>query len=268
MPLESGNLIPDLDANNPLGADPKSEGDDHLRLVKRCVLGSFPGFVGTTAVPKSVTLTEDQINDAALKSEVQTISGQWTHSASVTLANDVSLRGTESGATARGLIKITTVDVFQLGNSQIDTESRALGSESHLIGGTEVADFVSRAAGSLLLRDINGGTLKAAFRNPGSTNQNDAYTFVQADEGQIIRKTSGVTFNYTVPQLEAGTTITVLNDSANNPITLIEGAGVSMDAMVGGAELTAPLTVALGSVVQLYWVNATTVKVWGGGISN
>ena len=84
MPLEAGTFIPELNANNPLGADPKSEGDDHLRLIKRCTLGSFPAFVGNAGDPKSVSLTEDQINDAALKSEVQTISAQWTHSASVT----------------------------------------------------------------------------------------------------------------------------------------------------------------------------------------
>lgn len=78
MPLETGTLIPELDENNPLGSDGKNQGDDHLRLLKRCVTGSFPAFVGTTAVPKSVTLTEDQINDAALKSVDQTIIGEWT----------------------------------------------------------------------------------------------------------------------------------------------------------------------------------------------
>ena len=103
MPLEAGDFIPELNANNPLGADPKSEGDDHLRLVKRCVLGSFPGFVGNAGAPKSVTLTEDQINDAALKSAAQTISGAWTFSTDLLFDNNSGIRGTDIGATSRSL---------------------------------------------------------------------------------------------------------------------------------------------------------------------
>jgi len=34
MPLESGTTIADLNASWPTGGDPKSEGDDHLRLIK------------------------------------------------------------------------------------------------------------------------------------------------------------------------------------------------------------------------------------------
>ena len=269
MSLEAGDFIPELNANNPLGSDPKSEGDDHIRLVKRCTQGSFPGFVGTTAVPKSVTLTEDQINDAALKSAAQTISGIWTHSVNLELLNNTQLRTFEQGnLVGRAIARMATNNQLVFGSSAVDARLEADLSFRTEIGGDIVADCVPRASGSLLVNDIGGVQKKAGFRNPGSHNENDAYTLVQADEGQIVRKTSGVTFDYTVPQLEAGTAITIINDSANNPITLVEGAGVGMDAMVGGAELTAPLTVALGSVVQLYWVNATTVKVWGNGISN
>ena len=34
MPLETGTKISDLNANWPLGSDPKSQGDDHIRLIK------------------------------------------------------------------------------------------------------------------------------------------------------------------------------------------------------------------------------------------
>lgn len=37
MPLESGTTIADLNASWPTGGDPKSEGDDHLRLLKTVV---------------------------------------------------------------------------------------------------------------------------------------------------------------------------------------------------------------------------------------
>lgn len=81
MALEAVTYIPELNQSNPVGAtDPKSEGDDHLRNIKKALLNSFGAFVGTAGAPKSVTLTEDQINDAAQKGATQTISGAWTFS--------------------------------------------------------------------------------------------------------------------------------------------------------------------------------------------
>lgn len=50
MALETGTRIQDLVATNPVGAtDFVSQGDDHLRLIKACVKGSFPNL-GSTAV--------------------------------------------------------------------------------------------------------------------------------------------------------------------------------------------------------------------------
>ena len=78
MALESATYIPELTNTNPVGAsDPKSQGDDHLRLIKKTLLNTFGSFVGTAGTPKSVTLTEDQINDAALKAAAATMSALW-----------------------------------------------------------------------------------------------------------------------------------------------------------------------------------------------
>ena len=96
MPLESGNYIPELDSANPSGSDPKSEGDDHLRLLKRAVTGSFGAFEGTTAAPKSVTLTEDQINDAALKSEANVFSDANIFTGSTSLSGGGTVGDLES----------------------------------------------------------------------------------------------------------------------------------------------------------------------------
>lgn len=78
MSLESATYIPELTNTNPVGAtDPKSEGDDHLRLLKKTILNTFGAFVGTAGSPKSVTLTEDEINDCAQKLAAATIAGLW-----------------------------------------------------------------------------------------------------------------------------------------------------------------------------------------------
>lgn len=42
MPLETGSFINDLTPTNPLSSDPAGQGDDHLRLLKATVQGTFP----------------------------------------------------------------------------------------------------------------------------------------------------------------------------------------------------------------------------------
>lgn len=56
MALESGTYINDLNENNPTGTDPKSQGDDHLRLIKKTVKNSFPNVEG------AVTASHTELN--------------------------------------------------------------------------------------------------------------------------------------------------------------------------------------------------------------
>lgn len=42
MGLETGTFISDLTTTNPISTDVRSQGDDHLRLLKTCIKGSFP----------------------------------------------------------------------------------------------------------------------------------------------------------------------------------------------------------------------------------
>lgn len=59
MGLEAGTYINSLNASNPVGAsDPKSQGDDHLRLIKSTIKNTFPNITG------AVTLTHTQLNAA------------------------------------------------------------------------------------------------------------------------------------------------------------------------------------------------------------
>lgn len=50
MSLESGTYVADLNGANPSGTDPKSQGDDHIRLVKTVLKNSFAGFPGAVVV--------------------------------------------------------------------------------------------------------------------------------------------------------------------------------------------------------------------------
>ena len=49
MALETGSFISDLVATNPTSADPKSQGDDHLRLIKSTLKNCFANIAGAVS---------------------------------------------------------------------------------------------------------------------------------------------------------------------------------------------------------------------------
>lgn len=63
MSLESGGFIKDLVATNPEGTDPKSQGDDHMRLIKAVLKSQFSGL----SQGKPILRTEDELNSMLLK---------------------------------------------------------------------------------------------------------------------------------------------------------------------------------------------------------
>jgi hypothetical protein len=50
MPLETATYVANLDATSPTPTDPKSQGDDHLRMIKSVLQNSFAGFSGMVIV--------------------------------------------------------------------------------------------------------------------------------------------------------------------------------------------------------------------------
>lgn len=58
MSLELASFIKDLIATNPLGTDPKSQGDDHLRLIKGVLQSQFSGLTQGKAIIRN----EDWLN--------------------------------------------------------------------------------------------------------------------------------------------------------------------------------------------------------------
>jgi hypothetical protein len=81
MALETATFINGLVVTNPTAADPKSQGDDHLRLIKATIKATFPNITG------AITATQTAINYIAnVTSDIQAqlnarglIAGQaWT----------------------------------------------------------------------------------------------------------------------------------------------------------------------------------------------
>ena len=272
MPLESGTLIPDLNQNNPLGADPKSEGDDHLRLVKRCVQGSFAAFVGTTAVPKSVSLTEDEINDAALKLAANSFSGSNTFNGLTTfntqarLANNIPLSGRNvAGTVEHQLIKLNTGDQVEIGNG--DQVIRLAGTieTQFRIDGATVAVALPIDQGGMNVRSRRNISMKAAFRNP-ETIANPS-TLIQDYEGITLRFTGNGPRVLAVNALEQGTSIVGVVQYGTGQVELQVGTAsltwIDGGNSVGGVSLFCGPS----SVFQLYWIAAGSCVVWGNGIT-
>jgi hypothetical protein len=64
MPLEAGTTLEDLNDIWPLGSDSRSQGDDHIRLLKSILKIQFPGVDGDGfKIP--ITATEAEINFSA-----------------------------------------------------------------------------------------------------------------------------------------------------------------------------------------------------------
>ena len=76
MALESGKYINQLVEANPDGLDPKSQGDDHIRLIKRVLKATFPN------ISEPVTSTAPELNAAtgtgstAIKGQIMMWFGQ------------------------------------------------------------------------------------------------------------------------------------------------------------------------------------------------
>lgn len=58
MSLETAGFIKDLVSTNPEGTDPKSQGDDHIRMIKAVLKAQFPGFIDGVGI----TLSEKNLN--------------------------------------------------------------------------------------------------------------------------------------------------------------------------------------------------------------
>lgn len=57
MGLETGTYVSDLVTSNPLGPDTRSQGDDHLRLIKSVLQATFPNADKAFYFPDSITKT-------------------------------------------------------------------------------------------------------------------------------------------------------------------------------------------------------------------
>lgn len=262
MALETGTLIPELDGSNPPGSDPKSQGDNHLRLIKQCVLGSFPAFVGTTAVPASVSKTEDEINDLTEKTARQVISGPWV------LANAAPLYGRNAADDADvQILDFNATGIVQVGSVDPEVAGVLLDATdiiTHRIANDSILNILPAVDGGATISDRDTNDRLVGFRNPSLLTIAGAYTPLQADEGRVMQTTAGA--QLTLDALEQGTSLRFVTRGASTGNSITAG-GATITHLQGSSGGGGPFDIEANSIVELYYATTTLVFMFGNGIN-
>lgn len=149
MGLETGTYISDLNASNPVGAsDPKSQGDDHIRLIKATILATFPSITG------AITLSHTEINDLPQKPNANTFTNTGTRrNAPIVIegANpNFAMYETDAGVNEKGWDWLADGGALAL---RTHTDAGAAGTEplTFVRSGTAITDIQCRATSVELL---------------------------------------------------------------------------------------------------------------------
>jgi len=188
----------------------------------------------------------------AQKAANESITGNWTFS-------------TSSGAS---LTTFQTIVNLSGGNTFFSTADHYWYNSSSG-GGGNVVRFRTRETGSLGVYPRGSTTDKlVGFRNPGVVRtMTTPLTLAQSDEGQVVSIVStGAAL--TIPSLELGTQITLIQKAAAGGSTPFTLSGVTAFVMDAGSAYaaTGAITLDAGGVAHLQWESATVVNIWGSGL--
>jgi hypothetical protein len=200
MALETGTYISDLVATNPVAGDPKSQGDDHIRLLKSTIKATFPN------INAAVTATDEELNFVdGVTSSIQTQIDLKAPLASPEFTGVPIAPTAETGSTGT---QIATLDYVvatalssslpgQTGNAgkllstdgvnggwhaTIDDSVVSLLAGGDIVGTTKTQTLTDKTATDLILADDADPTKKANFVLSGVTaGQNRALTIADED---------------------------------------------------------------------------------------
>ncbi len=144
MALETGSFLDDLTITNPLGADAKNQGDDHIRLVKKVLKATFPGMAGAAWRVQTKTGTYTVVAGDNMTTINCTTALTLNLTAAATLGNQHLFRVVANGGAV-------TIDP--------DGAETVNGSATLVVNDGETAVVVS--SGSLFLAAVSGGTFPA-----------------------------------------------------------------------------------------------------------
>lgn len=263
MGLESATYISQLVATNPVGAtDPKSQGDDHLRLLKSVLQSSFPN------INAAVNGTPVELN---------AIHGtQWLN------ANDGSNTAPAfsfSADTNTGMYRVSADALaFTVGGVKI-LEMDKVGASAQIYAGVDGTASVPawtfatdpdtglfRIGSDDLGFTLGGNAYRVGFRSIPQNNQAGNYTLVVTDGGKhILVSSNGNTITVPPGVFGVGDVITLIGNSTSGSTTLARGSGVTM-YWAGTNFVNANRTLNTCFVATLVCVSANVFVLSGVGI--
>lgn len=273
MALEAGNFIGDLVPSNPGPNDPKSQGDDHLRLIKEVLQNSFSGFM------KSILVTGTAVQGSTVDQIVLTTAGAFGLDSSfsiVTLiapasnsgAMEININGsgykniltlhgdtTPAGAVVAGQALVLLWDgndFYLLTGGAVDTAYSRTNTPSFPDNSDAIATtaYVAQAALSSVLPGLAGNAGKYLQVDPTEsgaqwntvanwlyTITSGNYTIIDTDKGKWLDITGGTTHTLDdLASLSADFFVYVRN-STNAGLTLGTTGG---DTINGDPDLLFP----------------------------
>lgn len=170
MSLETGTYISDLNSSNPTSSDPKSQGDDHIRLLKSTVKATFPNITGAVSASHTDLNT---VTTRALKSG-DTYTG--THDFSGATAVNVPAPTASSNAATKNYadqLAFSTALPAQTGNTGkfLTTDGSAASWAISGIGqvGSSVTTDTTLTASSAGYQPVNMSALGKSITLPNAT---------------------------------------------------------------------------------------------------
>jgi hypothetical protein len=241
MPLESGTYIDSLVATNPTGTDPKSQGDDHLRLIKAAVKATFPNIAG------AVTPTDTELNyvtgaTSALQtqlnthdSEITTLQGQFT-----TLDGEVvKLAGAQEITGAKNFSTAPLVASLELGHASDTTLSR-IAAGRVAVEGSELArlDKANTFTGALQVFENSSASIMEIRRSDADTDAG-RWRFQASTNGDWFLRAAtdaGASSNYAIIARRSASAVTSIELRAED-VTQLKTQDYSAAPATTGAQV-------------------------------
>jgi hypothetical protein len=258
MGIETGNYINDLDADWPLATDNVSDGDNHLRLIKKVIKASFPGvdrvseyiYVNTAEPTVSVGKGRLWLNTSTTPNLLYIYDGSNFKKLPISATVDYKLMGNDTVGwvlpTADGTANypLTTTGSNVLAFAQIATAAIA----DNAVDGAKIA-MGSDAAGDVL---YHNGTDYVRLAKPG-TPAGEVLTFV----------TSASAPSWTVPTgtVLATTHARLTGNAVNRSATYIDsGLAFSHTKTVAASDLY--INININQETYSNFTSATTMYVY------
>lgn len=159
MSLETGDFPNDLNSANPPGTDPKSQGDDHIRLVKKVLKEGFAGFTGIVICrgPESGTAADHVVTPVV-------------PALSYTTGMFLSYTPTNVGVGGALTVNVSALGAKSVKTIQGDNPSAGDVSLKPLLLQYDGTNFVT-VAGSVFLSKTGNQTITGNITHTGNTTQ-------------------------------------------------------------------------------------------------